>query len=183
MDIQKSNTDETFLISRIRNGDTQAYKILYDDHVELLFRFLKQFRKNDSEVQELVQRAFIKAFEGLASFNYRSKFKTWLFQIALNEMRSDIRRNSIIPFVDIDAADESVSESNDESFEWNSTLKTLFDQLDETKRAVFMLYEVEGYSHSEIAVLLNIGESTSRTILTRTKQWLRNQLNVTRSIQ
>ena len=180
METQTGLSEESVLISRIRNGEKQAYKILYDDHVELLFRFLKQFRKNDSDVQELVQRAFIKAFEGLGSFNNRSKFKTWLFQIALNEMRSDIRRNAIIPFVEMDTIDESIAETEDESIEWNSTLRTLFEQLDETKRAVFVLYEVEGYSHAEIAVMLNIGESTSRTILTRTKHILRNQLKVTR---
>jgi RNA polymerase sigma factor (sigma-70 family) len=176
MHIPISENTESDLIVRIRNGDSQAYKSLYDSHVDFLFRFLKQFRKSDSDVQDLVQRAFIKAFEGLGSFNNRSTFKTWLFQIALNEMRSDARRNSIVSFVDTDVADDVITTSEEDSFAWNSTLRSLFDQLDETKRIVFVLYEVEGYSHAEIAELLHCGESTSRTILARTKQWLRNQL-------
>ena len=167
---------ESALISRIRAGDSKAYQTFYDAYVEQLFRFLKQFRKNDDEVQDLVQRAFIKAYEGLGSFNHRSTFKTWLFQIALNEMRGDARRNAIIPFVDIEGIDEPPDIADDSSFEWNSTLKTIVDQLDETKRAVFILYEVEGYSHAEISQILTIGESTSRTILTRTKHLLRNRL-------
>ncbi len=179
MDIQITAVNESELIAKIKNGETKAYKILYDANVELLFRFLKQFRKNDSEVQELVQRAFIKAYEGLASFNSRSAFKTWLFQIALNEMRDDVRRSSIVSFVDSNEVEESGLHNEEELLAWNSTLRTLFDQLDETKRAVFILYEVEGYSHLEIAQMLNIGESTSRTILTRTKHWLRSQLKGT----
>ncbi|MFA6469711.1 MAG: RNA polymerase sigma factor [Bacteroidota bacterium] len=179
MDIHISEKTESALIVRIKNGDSQSYKILYDSYVVFLFRFLKQFRKSDSDVKELVQRAFIKAYEGLASFNNRSSFKTWLFTIALNEMRSDARRNSIIPFVDAEEIDEYVTVDEEEAFMWNSTLRTLFEQLDETKRIVFTLYEVEGYSHAEIADMLSIGESTSRTILTRAKQHLRKQLKET----
>lgn len=178
MEILTPNAEESALISRVRSGETEAFKLLYDVNVDLLYRFLKQFKKSDSEVQELVQRSFIRAYEGLGQFSGRSKFKTWLFQIALNELRSDARRNSIIPFVVMDDIDESFSDDG-ESLEWNSTLKTLFDELDETKRAVFILYEVEGYSHMEIAAMLQIGESASRTILTRTKQWLRSQLKET----
>lgn len=176
MEIPIGHVDESAAIAQIRNGEVHAYKALYDANVDLLFRFLKQFRKNDSDVQELVQRTFIKAYEGLASFHNRSTFKTWLFQIALNEMRSDARRREIIPFVEPDQIDESLSINDSETLVWNLTMRTLFEQLDETKRAVFILYEVEGYSHAEIAEMLRVGESTSRTILARTKQWLRNQL-------
>lgn len=179
MEFPISNAEESALIARVLSGNTDAFKLLYDVNVDLLYRFLKQFKKSDSDVQELVQRSFIKAYEGLGRFGGRSKFKTWLFQIALNELRSDARRNSIIPFVVSDDSDESLSDDDDNILEWNSTLKTLFDELDETKRAVFILYEVEGYSHMEIASMLDIGESTSRTILTRTKQWLRSQLKET----
>lgn len=62
-----------------------------------------------------------------------------------------------------------------DEFEWDATMKTFLHRLDETKRMVFVLYEVEGYSHYEIASLLGFGESTSRTILSRTKQWLKKQ--------
>lgn len=179
MGISIVENKESALIRKIKNGDTQAYKALYDANVDFLYRFLKQFRKSDSEVQDLVQRAFIKAYEGLDSFNDRSTFKTWLFRIALNEMRGDARRNSIISFVNSDEVDDAIGSNEEETLAWNSTLRSLFEQLDETKRIVFVLYEVEGYSHAEIAVMLHCGESTSRTILARTKQWLRKQLKET----
>lgn len=174
-----SETTESALLAQIRNGDVHAFKILYDSHVDYLYRFLRQFRKNDGDVHELVQRAFVKAYEGLNSFNGRSTFKTWLFRIALNEMRGDERRRTILSFEDSDIADD-VADTNEENIlAWNATLRPLFEQLEETKRIVFVLYEVEGYSHAEIAKMLHCGESTSRTILARTKQWLRSQLTET----
>ena len=54
-------------------------------------------------------------------------------------------------------------------------MRTWLEDLDETKRTVFLLYEVEGYSHAEIASMLEIGESTSRTILSRAKQYLKTK--------
>lgn len=174
-----SEKSESALLAQVRSGNTQAYKSLYDSHIDILYRFLKQFRKNDGDVQDLVQRAFIKAYEGLHSFDGRSSFKTWLFRIALNEMRSDERRRTILSFEDSDMADEVADNNEENILAWNATLRTLFEQLEETKRIVFVLYEVEGYSHAEIAKMLHCGESTSRTILARTKQWLRSQLTET----
>lgn len=177
MDNTTKNADEAAVISRIINGDTAGFRILYDAHVLHLFRFLKQFRKNDTDVQELVQRAFIKAFEGLALFNHRSRFRTWLFRIALNELHGDNRRSAVLSFTELDHAADRSGGNEEEQLEWNSTLRTLFDRMDDLKKSVFILYEVEGYSHAEIAEMLDVQESTSRTILSRTKQTLRTQLH------
>jgi RNA polymerase sigma-70 factor (ECF subfamily) len=167
---------EYALITAIQNGETSAYRLLYDAHVLSLFRFLKQFKRSDADVQELVQRAFIKAYDKLGTFNRQSAFKTWLFQIALNELRGDFRRASLIPFVEYDSVEEPVISGEEDRLEWNSTLRSAVDSLDDLKKCVFLLYEVEGYSHGEIADMLSIGESSSRTILTRTKQQLRTHL-------
>lgn len=140
-----------------------------------LFRFMSQFSPGEDQVKDWVQRAFIKAFENLSSFNGISLFATWLFKLALNEMRSDFRRAAILSFVP-SLGDEHASDQDEEtSFEWDHTMKHWLKQLDETKRAVFLLYEVEGYSHAEIADFLQIRESASRTLLTRAKQFLRNR--------
>ncbi len=65
----------------------------------------------------------------------------------------------------------------DINFQWDQVMKNWLMQLSEIKRLVFVLYEVEGYSHAEISEMMNITESTSRTILTRTKVWLRKKWN------
>jgi RNA polymerase sigma factor (sigma-70 family) len=168
--------EESVWIAKAKEGNQKAFRILYSENVVPLFRFLKQFSARDEEAEEWVQRAFIKAFEHLDSFEGRSRFSSWLFQLALNEMRMDWRRGQIVSFVQADDEPAVVVEEPDD-FVWIQTMKTWMNDLDETKRAVFILYEVEGYSHSEIAGMLGIAESSSRTFLARAKRYLRDRWN------
>jgi RNA polymerase sigma-70 factor (ECF subfamily) len=175
MSHQNPAGDEARWIEQAANGDEKAFRGLYESHVSSLYRFMNQFSKNVAEVEDWVQRAFISAFRHLHQFQGGSKFSSWLFRIAINEMRSDRRRLDLV--TSVGSFDDNLmdKESTAEKFEWDSTLKIFLDQLDETKRMVFILYEVEGYSHAEIATMLGFGESTSRTVLSRTKQFLKKQ--------
>jgi len=162
------------LINRILDGDHKAFKVLYERHVDSLFRFLSQFSRDHYEVEDWVQRTFINAYESLGRFAGRSRFSTWLFTIGLNQMRSDRRRN-VVPTLDPLSLHEYKTDDPVDRFEWNDMMRGWLDELDEHHRMVFVLYEVEGFSHSEIASILQFGESTSRTILSRTKNRLRER--------
>lgn len=169
-------TDESFLISRIRQGDYSAFRVLYEHHVDPLYRFLKQFSRDHHQVEEWVQRSFIKAYESLDRFAGRSRFSTWLFTIGLNEMRSDKRKIQMISVEDMTSGGAG-TENPHEIFEWEEMMRGWLEQLDDVRRSVFLLHEVEGFSHGEIAQMLQIGESTSRTILSRTRHWLQMKWN------
>ena len=164
-------------VERSRAGDHRAFRHLYDLHVVSLYRFLAQFSNASEDTEEWVQRAFIKSFERLHQFDNRSSFGTWLFRIGLNEMRSDIRRRKILMLEPESAAETVASADESERFAWSETLRGLLDELDEQKQSVFILYEVEGFSHREIGSMLGIDESHSRTILTRVKEHLRRGLD------
>ncbi|HTP13419.1 MAG TPA: sigma-70 family RNA polymerase sigma factor [Bacteroidota bacterium] len=166
---------DNLLIQRSKAGDHGAFRELYDQNVAPLFRFMRQFSDNQEQVEDWVQRAFIKAYENLHRFDGISLFSTWLFKLALNEMRMDFRRARILTFIPAGDRDDEGPEENGSAFEWDMTMKQWLSELDETKRVVFLLYEVEGYSHAEVAAILHIKESTSRTLLTRTKQFLRKR--------
>ena len=166
--------DEPELVSLARQGDRKAFKQLYECHVDPLFRFLHLFSSNEIELEEWVQRAFIKAFRGITSFDGRSRFSSWLFRIAINEMKTDRRRVERPVMLELSDHDTPAAEVEEE-FEWKSTMNVLLDELSEAKRLVFILFEVEGYSHAEIAVMLGISEGTSRSTLTRTKQHLKRK--------
>jgi RNA polymerase sigma-70 factor, ECF subfamily len=166
--------DEVELIRMARQGDRKAFRQLYERHVNQLHRFLYRFTSNAHELEEWVQRAFIKAFRGIGSFDGRSKFSSWLFRIGINEMKTDQRKVTKFEELPEDLVDTPAN-GTDAEFEWHSTMKVLLDELNETKRMVFILYEVEGYSHSEIATMLDIREGTSRTLLTRARQHLKQQ--------
>ena len=170
-------TDELELLRRIKEGDHSSFRKLYDTHVNSLYRFLRQFSRDGHEAEEWVQRTFIKAYERIGSFDGHSRFSTWLFAIGLNEMRSDRRRATILAFEPVEEALSIRGSRGEDEFQWEDLMREWLSRLDELKRAVFLLSEVEGYSHAEIAGMLNIKESYSRAILTRTKQWLRDQWN------
>lgn len=167
-------TDESHIVEQAKQGSHAAFRMLYDIHITPLYRFMRQFESNTDLVEEWAQRAFIKAYLNISQFEQSAKFSTWLFRLALNEMKMDRRTLAIIPLETVYDEDYS-SVNSDEEFEWNDLMKAWLSELSETKRMVFLLYEVEGYSHAEIARMLGVGESTSRTILTRTKQFLQTQ--------
>ena len=170
--------EEINLVKRIKSGDHNAFKELYNSNVTPLFMFMKQFSVDNSKVEDWVQRAFIKAYENINRFDGISLFKTWLFKIAINEMKMDFRKANTNKNISLDEV-EIQAEMDDGNFQWELVMKDWLMQLTETKRMVFILYEIEGYSHAEISEMLNINESASRTILTRTKVWLRNKWNET----
>lgn len=165
--------NESATLQEIKSGNVEAFRGLYDAHVTPLYRFLKQFGRDDHQIHEWVQRAFIKAYENIGMFDERSRFSSWLFRIAINEVRMDRRRGTVIPFVPEGENGLPGAEDPREELEWDATMKSWLAQLGETRRMVFILYEVEGYSHAEIAGMLEINESASRTILSRAKAELR----------
>ena len=168
------------LVDNAKEGNQKAYKELFDENVNNLYRYLRQFSNDRDQVDDWVQRAFIKAFKNILSFHGNSTFRTWLFKIGINEMRSDIRtssKKSSDEFEENLHGDQIEPENN---FEWHEEMKWLLSDLDETKKNIFILYEVEGYKHNEIADMLDISESASKTILHRTRKilqdkWLQNQ--------
>ena len=168
--------EEINLVKRIKGGDHNAFKELYKNNVSPLFMFMKQFSIDNAKVEDWVQRAFIKAYENINRFDGISLFKTWLFKIAINEMKMDFRKANANKNISVDEV-EIASEMEDSDLQWELVMKDWLLELSETKRMVFILYEVEGYSHVEISEMLNIKESASRTILTRTKVWLRSKWN------
>ncbi|MBI3259580.1 MAG: RNA polymerase sigma factor [Ignavibacteriae bacterium] len=174
-------SDESQYIEKAKQGNHAAFRRLYDAHITPLYRFMRQFEGNSDQVEEWVQRAFIKAYINIGQFEKSAKFSTWLFRLALNEMKMDRRTMAIIPLETVYDEDYSSVNTNEE-FEWNDLMKAWLAELSETKRMVFLLYEVEGYSHAEIARMLGLGESTSRTILARTKQFLQTQWQKSREI-
>lgn len=164
---------EDKLLNKARDGNETAFRKLYELHVSALYRFLKQFSVDDDLVQDWVQQAFIKAFKNIKRFEGRSKFVTWLFKIGINEMRSDYNRKQIFSNDDVEELNVAVESEIEENFEWHSDMKWLVAGLDDEKKSIFILFEVEGYKHAEISDILQISEEKSRTTLSRVRQHLR----------
>ncbi len=168
--------DEYRLISKAKEGHQPSFKLLYDLYVDMLFRFLNQFSEDREQTREWTQRAFIKAFDRLDQFRERSSFKTWLFTIGLNEMRTDMRRK--VHFLELDEShiEDETGEDITEQANWKKA-KDALQQLTPDKRIICLLHIAEGYSHEEIGNMLGISEVTSRVTLHRAKNELRKQVN------
>lgn len=170
--------DDYTLIDLAIDGSQAAYRMLYDKYVDDLFQFVNQFSKKRTETADLVQQSFIKCFTKLHTFQKKSSFKTWLFGISIREMQMDWRSSQHEKTELIEQEDQLLSETESvlEQMEHKEIVAQVA-QLEPQKKMVFMLYEVEGYSHKEIAEMLQLKESHCRTLLTRAKVELRTRLN------
>lgn len=164
---------EKAAIIKIKNGNTRAYKKLYDLYFIRLYRFLSRFTNDQDELEDWCQTAFIKAYENIGSFGFNSKFSTWLFSIAINEMRSYLRTKNRRAAYHEPPGDYDPGYEESPDFIWQHDMHIYLSQLSEENKAVFILFEVEGYSHKEISEILNISESACRSKLFRTKQFLK----------
>ena len=169
-----SENEEIKLINSAKKGNQSAFYELYNAHADLLFRFLTQFTQDRYQVQEWTQRAFVKAFAKLKTFEFKSRFKTWLFTIGLNEMRTDMR--SRFNFVDLEEAPIPIEVEETEPEQWEYA-KEAIRNLPPDKKIILLLHIAEGYTHKEISEMINIKEGTSRIILHRTKKELNKYMH------
>lgn len=166
---------ENSLIRKVQKGNNGAYKQLYELHFVKLYRFLSQFSRDHDLVEDWVQSAFIKAYEKISLFQFKSKFSTWLFSIAINEMKSSLRTTNRRKEYHDPADTAELANDSPPEFFWTHDMKVFLDEIDEDNRAIFILFEVEGYSHKEIAEMFSITELSSRTKLHRTKKLLQQK--------
>ena len=172
-----SGTEEIKLINQAVAGDQNAFKELYNHHVDALFCFLNQFSKDRELIKDWTQRAFIKAFSKLESFKQQSRFKTWLFTIGLNEMRTDLRSEVHFEEIEENELTDFNDDSENDSPELWMTAKKAIRNLDPEKKMILLLHVAEGYSHREIGEMLSIKEGSSRIILHRAKEELRKHIH------
>lgn len=154
------------------------YKKMYGYVTVVVSRYIKSIH----DTEELVNETFIKAFKAIHKFSYSEEneekmenfFYGWIGRIAANLSIDHLRSKKQFHAQDDSGETElmyvSVSPSSDLEVE---DIMKLLNKIPDIQRVIFNLYELEGYSHEEIAKKLNIPESTSRTYLTRGKQKLR----------
>ena len=167
-----SKAEEQLIISQAKKGHQPSYKYLYELHITELFQFLAQFSENRTDIQDWCQRAFIKAFTRLDQFKYKSRFKTWLFTIGLNEMRTDKRKEVHFEELPDNNLYDNENKTDEDRESWNLT-KQVLKSLSIDKRLVVLLHIAEEYSHEEISAMLGISEGTSRVTLHRAKNELK----------
>lgn len=159
----------------IRSGDERAFRTLYRRHTPALWRLALRLGGGEGPwAEELVQRAWVRAVEGLAGFGWRSSFSSWLGGIAINCARELWRESRNRGETSLDSAGRAAARSigADERLD----LERAIERLPDGYREVFVLHDVEGYTHEEIGALLGIETGTSKSQLSRARQRLRAAL-------
>ena len=170
--------DERELIARVRAGDGAAERALYDAHVDRIYRLTFRLTGDDHLAREFTQDTFVRAFERLGSFRGEAKLSTWLHAIAtsvtLNALRKVKRFHRRETELD-DAATVTAVERAAEP-DLKRRLAQAIDALAEGYRTVFVMHDVEGYTHAEIGATLGIETGTSKAQLSRARAKLRDAL-------
>ncbi len=176
--IGKTDIDAT--ISRCRSGDQDAFKQLYDQYIKAMYNTSLRILNSRPDAEDAVQEAFTHAFKQLHRFDGRSTFGYWLQRIVINKS-IDILRKKETFLKNVDALkDPPASSELEVEYHGPLNLNTILESIAELPsgyRTVLSLYLLEGYDHGEIAQILNVAESTTRTQYMRAKRKLQEHLN------
>lgn len=173
-------TDEE-VVARVRAGDTPLFELLMRRHNQRLYRLVRAILRDESEVEGVLQEAYVRGFTHLDQFRGDARFSTWLTRIAVHEALH--RRKRRRHFVDLEGiVDELPSPAvgpEDRAFhaELRQILETSIDRVPDAYRMVFVLRDIEGLSTAETAASLSIPEETVKTRLHRARRQLRRQLD------
>ncbi len=177
MGLDDQATSEQELIQRCLNNDLSAYRELYEQHKNGLFNIAMRIHQNVQDAEDSLQEAFIKIFRALPDFKGECKLATWIYRIVLNTCLSRVneKKTSIDLYEKFGGKLLNVSDSSSD-LTAAIILEQEMAQLPAGYRTVFVLYEVEGFSHEEIAAILEITVGTSRSQLFKAKKMLRKRL-------
>lgn len=172
--------DDRTLIARVLAGDPSAERAMYDAHVDRVYRLVYRLAGDADRAQDYTQETFIRAFGKLAEFRGEAALSTWICSIAvsvaLNGIRTLKRRHT--RELDLEAVAPGLPGSPPIAAEpdLKERLARAIDALPEGYRTVFVMHDVEGYTHEEIGQVLGVQSGTSKAQLFRARARLRTAL-------
>ncbi len=175
--MQLTNTIQSEdLIQQCLQGETKAYSQLYHRYCKAMFSTCYRIVNHFAEAEDVLQDSFIDAFKNLKTFNYESTFGGWLKTIVINKSINHLRKKKIA-LIDIDKTiTENIIEhdtTNEAEIIYKvAEVKAAIQLLPDGYRTVLSLYLLEGYDHEEIAEIMHVATSTTRTQFIRAKQKL-----------
>jgi RNA polymerase sigma-70 factor (ECF subfamily) len=169
---KKENIED--IIAGCRKKQSKSQEALYKEYFGYAMSVALPYAHVPDEAHEIVNDSFMKVFDKIDSYKESHSFKSWFRAIVVNTAIDYYRKNGKYRLnTDVEQADRSeYSEEILDSLNLENILE-LLNGLSDNQRVIFNLYEIEGYSHREIAEMLDITETASRTNLTRAKKSLR----------
>ncbi len=178
------------LVERVQRGDKAAFNLLILKYQRRIMRLLSRFIHDPSEIEDVAQEAFIKAYRALPNFRGDSAFYTWLYRIAVNTAKNHLaaerRRPSGGPMLENEdgetfnetdnLSDIDTPEAAFASREIAETVNRAIEELPEELRTAIVLREIEGLSYEEIAETMNCPIGTVRSRIFRAREAIARRL-------
>lgn len=180
--------DEDLLLKRSRDGDLNAFEELVKRYESKVYTIAYRFTGNHADAGDLAQDAFIRAYQALGSFRGDASFATWLYRIASNVCRDELRRQQRHKKVSLD---EMMTQSGGnptlvspglspqeclEKKEIQELVQKQLDSLSGDMRLILVMREIQGLSYEEIAVALDCNLGTVKSRLNRARQTLKQRV-------
>ncbi|PYP94726.1 MAG: RNA polymerase subunit sigma-70 [Gemmatimonadetes bacterium] len=166
------------LVARAQAGDQTAFRDLYRQHAGRVYALCLRLTGDARDADERTQDVFVRLWDKLGSFRGESAFSSWLHRLAvnvvLNERRTTGRRERRVTLAE--DPDTVVGAQHAAPLHLNIDLERAIADLPDGAREVFVLYDIEGYGHGDIAQLVGIAEGTSKAQLFRARRLLREKL-------
>ena len=177
-----SNLTEAEAIRQAKDGDAAAFEYLYKANCRRVYSVCLRMIKNPAEAEDLTQQAFLQLFRKIGTFRGESGFSTWLHRVTVNVVLMHLRRKKPAEII----FEDSDNESRPEHGASDTSMLSLIDRLN-LRRAIrklpsgykrhFLLYDLLGYEHKEIARYLGCSTGSSKSQLHKARQRLRRLLH------
>jgi RNA polymerase sigma-70 factor (ECF subfamily) len=183
---------ETQFIARAQRGEEEAFAALFEAHKRRVYSLCLRMTGNTAEAEDLTQEAFLQLFRKISTFRGESAFSTWLHRLAVNVVLMHLRKKGLQQ-ISLDEVDTSQDEpikrdygSDDRRLTGSVDrigLQKAIADLPPGYRAVFVLHDVEGYEHNEIAEIMKCSVGNSKSQLHKARMKLRERLRQERGVQ
>jgi RNA polymerase sigma factor (sigma-70 family) len=173
----KEHINDSKLIEGCKRNLQPSQRVLYELSSSILFNVANRIVKNPIDTQDVLQNTYIKIFDKVSQYHEsKGTFYNWITKICINESLNFVNRKNKL-FEDIEGK-EYVKDNEPLPYEIlrEQELLQMIHQLPDAQRVIFVLYEIEGYSHEEIASNLKINVNSCRVYLSRAKEKLKSMI-------
>jgi len=166
--------DDHKIIQEILNGNKELYSLLVDKYMEKIRNLIFNITNNIFIVDDLTQEVFVKAYESLPQFQFRSSFYTWIYRITLNKCKDHIRKKKLkyyFPILSISKLSNDIKDNNNifNKIDDNLLVQEALNKLKYDFKEILILKEIENLTYQEISEVLNCEIGTVKSRLARAR--------------
>lgn len=179
MELEKEKRNDYDLMQRVRNGDMLAFSQIVDKYKNRLMNVIGRMVQGNEEAEDIVQETFMRVYQHRDSFDFRHCFSTWLYTIALNLARNELRKRKRFKFFDIfdlQGKEAEIAVEMELPSNLPQALERAIEGLPDKYKMAFVLRDVQELPYEEVAQIMNIPLGTVKSRVNRARAILKDKL-------